>query len=202
MDPFQRKSTIIPPIIFYTLYILTRKLVPLMQSYVRSYVHAHVRTHVGRTHTRRFWSSLIDCVRITLTRACVLSNSRFFLSTIIENVGINQIKNTPTNIYDIFVSPRCDIASLLNFFSFPNHVPCFLILIFFIDNCVRSTHYAARYVNKRDAWSTIKTKRRYFFLKVFYSPFRYSLLFLLYFTGLIELIVLHNSISFDYRKLS
>lgn len=85
-------------------YILTRKLVPLMQSYVRSYVHAHVRTHVGRTHTRRFWSSLIDCVRITLTRACVLSNSRFFLSTIIENVGINQIRNTPTNIYDIFVS--------------------------------------------------------------------------------------------------
>lgn len=89
---------------FTQLYILTRKLVPLMQSYVRSYVHAHVRTHVGRTHTRRFWSSLIDCVRITLTRACVLSNSRFFLSTIIENVGINQIRNTPTNIYDIFVS--------------------------------------------------------------------------------------------------
>lgn len=54
IDPFQRKSTIIPPTTFYTLYILTRKLVPLMQSYVRSYVHAHVRTHVGRTHTRRF----------------------------------------------------------------------------------------------------------------------------------------------------
>lgn len=88
IDPFQRKSTIIPPTTFYTLYILTRKLVPLMQSYVRSYVHAHVRTHVGRTHTRRFWSSLIDCVRITLRAPAFFPILVFFLSTIIENVDI------------------------------------------------------------------------------------------------------------------